>query len=65
MHTRKRRCDGVVCGHIHTPAIKTLNELHYYNCGDWVESCTALVEYDDGRIELVNCEKLSIRAFAA
>jgi len=36
------------------PAIKSLQELTYYNCGDWVESCTALVEHDDGRIELVH-----------
>ncbi len=53
LHTRKRRCDGVICGHIHTPAVKALGELDYYNCGDWVESCTALLEYDDGQIELV------------
>jgi len=53
MHTRKRNCDGVVCGHIHTPIIKQLDGLPYYNCGDWVESCTALLERDDGRIELV------------
>jgi UDP-2,3-diacylglucosamine pyrophosphatase LpxH len=54
MHTRKRGCQGVVCGHIHTPAVKPLEELMYYNSGDWVESCTALLEYDDGHIELVN-----------
>lgn len=53
LHTRKRQCDGVICGHIHTPAVKSLAELSYYNCGDWVESCTALVEHDDGRIELL------------
>ena len=53
LHTRMRRCDGVVCGHIHTPAVKSLGELDYYNCGDWVESCSALLEYDDGQIELV------------
>jgi UDP-2,3-diacylglucosamine pyrophosphatase LpxH len=53
VHTRMRHCDGVVCGHIHTPAIKSLDELAYYNCGDWVESCTALLEYDNGEIELV------------
>jgi len=53
MHTRKQQCDGVVCGHIHTAAIKPLAELTYYNCGDWIESCTALVEHDDGHIELV------------
>ena len=54
LHTRKRHCDGVICGHIHTPAIKPLAELRYFNCGDWVESCTALVEHDDGQIELVH-----------
>ena len=53
IHTRRRQCDGVICGHIHTPTIKSLGNLTYYNCGDWVESCTALVEYQDGNIELV------------
>ncbi len=53
VHARKRHCDGVVCGHIHTPTIKPLAEMTYYNCGDWVESCTALVEHDDGQIELI------------
>ena len=54
LHTRKRQCEGVICGHIHTPAIKSLGGLAYYNCGDWVESCTALLELDDGTIELVH-----------
>ncbi len=45
--------DGVVCGHIHTPAVTTARGIAYYNCGDWVESSTALVEDYDGRIELV------------
>jgi len=53
LHTRKYCCDGVVCGHVHTPVIKSLGELTYYNCGDWIESCTALLEHDDGQIELV------------
>jgi len=44
---------GVVCGHIHTPKISRIGDLNYYNCGDWVESGTALVEHHDGRIELV------------
>lgn len=57
LHTRKRHCDGVICGHIHTPAVKSLQDLEYYNCGDWVESCTALLEHDDGRIELVFYEQ--------
>lgn len=49
----RRGYDGVVCGHIHLPAIKTLNGVQYCNDGDWVESCTALVEQTDGRLELI------------
>lgn len=45
---------GVVCGHIHRPEITTIGGIVYHNCGDWVESCTALVEQRDGRIELVD-----------
>ena len=45
--------DGIVCGHIHTPAIRTVRGKAYYNTGDWVESHTALVEHVDGRIELL------------
>ena len=45
---------GVICGHIHTAADKTLNGVHYLNSGDWVESLTALVEYPDGRIEVLD-----------
>jgi UDP-2,3-diacylglucosamine pyrophosphatase LpxH len=59
VHTRKRRCDGVICGHIHTPAVKSLDELTYYNCGDWVESCTALIEHFNGEIELVRYQETS------
>ena len=45
---------GVICGHIHTPAIKRVRDVAYFNVGDWVESSTALVEHFDGRMELVN-----------
>ncbi|MCG8427545.1 MAG: UDP-2,3-diacylglucosamine diphosphatase [Chromatiales bacterium] len=51
---QKRQVDGLVCGHIHHAAIKQINGLDYLNCGDWVESCTALVEHYDGRIELID-----------
>lgn len=44
---------GVVCGHIHAPTIRPLGGTTYYNCGDWVESCSALVEHHSGRIELL------------
>lgn len=49
---RRRGFDGVVCGHIHHAEIRDLDGITYHNCGDWVESCTALVEHVDGRVEL-------------
>ena len=45
--------DGVLCGHIHTASIRQIDGITYYNCGDWVESCTAMVEHLDGRMELI------------
>lgn len=51
--TARRGVDGVVCGHIHRPEISTLNNIVYCNCGDWVESCSALVEHRDGSLELI------------
>ena len=53
-YARLHRADGVVCGHIHTPAIKQFRRVDYYNCGDRVESSTALVEHVEGNIELVH-----------
>lgn len=51
---RDKGVDGVVCGHIHHAEIRDINGLMYYNDGDWVESCTALVEHWDGRLEIIN-----------
>ena len=50
---RSRGLDGVICGHIHSAAIREVGGLTYINCGDWVDSCTAIVEHFDGRMELV------------
>lgn len=47
------RVDGIVCGHIHTPAMKQIHGVDYYNTGDWVESSTALVENLNGTLELL------------
>jgi UDP-2,3-diacylglucosamine pyrophosphatase LpxH len=47
------KVDGVVCGHIHSPVIRTIESTTYYNSGDWVESLSALVEDFNGHIELV------------
>jgi len=52
----RKGCDGVLCGHIHKAEITKINGITYYNCGDWVESCTALVEHLDGRIEIVKID---------
>ena len=50
-----RGCRGIICGHIHTPADKTLdNGVHYLNSGDWVESLTAIVEKHPGDFELIH-----------
>jgi UDP-2,3-diacylglucosamine pyrophosphatase LpxH len=52
---RRRGHDGVVCGHIHRAEMRTINGVLYCNDGDWVESCTALVEHANGRLELMHC----------
>lgn len=49
-----RGVDGVVCGHIHTAEFRDIGGVEYYNDGDWVEGCTALVEHYDGRMELLH-----------
>jgi len=48
-----RGYDGVICGHIHAATIKQIEGVTYINCGDRVDSCTAIVEHFDGRMELV------------
>ena len=48
-----RQADGVVCGHIHRAALQKMQGMIYANTGDWVESCSALVEHQDGRLELL------------
>lgn len=50
---KKENVDGIVCGHIHHAAIQTIDGLTYVNTGDWVESCTAVVEHHDGRLEII------------
>ena len=49
----RRGADGVICGHIHHPAITDHFGVRYINCGDWVESCTAIAEHADGRFEII------------
>jgi UDP-2,3-diacylglucosamine pyrophosphatase LpxH len=49
----KRDVDGVICGHIHHATIKEIKGVKYLNCGDWVESCTAIVENYDGTFGII------------
>jgi len=56
-YCKKRGFDGVICGHIHKPEIKRVNDMVYMNDGDWVESCSALVEHLDGKWEIVFWQK--------
>ena len=53
-YAKRYRVDAVLCGHIHSAAIREFGNVTYYNCGDWVESCTALVEGEDGILSMVN-----------
>ncbi len=54
--TRSKRCDGVLCGHIHRPEIKLIDGVEYLNSGDWIDSLTALVEDFEGNWSLIKVE---------
>ena len=62
---RRRGFDGVVCGHIHQAEMREVDGIMYMNDGDWVESCTALVEHHDGRMELIDWAALNRLSFFA
>jgi UDP-2,3-diacylglucosamine pyrophosphatase LpxH len=57
-YCERKNFDGVICGHIHTPSIKSINGIIYMNDGDWVESCSALVEHEDGKWEIIYWNKI-------
>ncbi|MDX2156279.1 MAG: UDP-2,3-diacylglucosamine diphosphatase [Hyphomicrobiaceae bacterium] len=50
---RRRGLDGVICGHTHAPADREIAGIRYLNCGDWIKSCTAVVETSAGELQLV------------
>lgn len=52
-------CDGVICGHLHHAAVRDIDGVLYCNDGDWVESCTALVEDPGGRLTLVRWTEMA------
>ncbi len=61
----ERGLDGVVCGHIHTAEIRQIGDITYYNDGDWVESCTALVEEPDGSFHIIDWALVNRESAAA
>jgi UDP-2,3-diacylglucosamine pyrophosphatase LpxH len=61
---RRRGVDGVVCGHIHKAEIRSIDGVLYCNDGDWVESLTALVEDEEGRLSIVHWRQIAERAAA-
>jgi UDP-2,3-diacylglucosamine pyrophosphatase LpxH len=52
-YAKKKKFDGIICGHIHHAEDRDFNGVNYLNCGDWVESCTALAEKYDGTFEII------------
>jgi UDP-2,3-diacylglucosamine pyrophosphatase LpxH len=50
---RRHHANGVVCGHIHHAVIRDIDGITYINTGDFVESCTAVAEHEDGRLEVL------------
>lgn len=52
-YAERYRVEAILCGHIHSVSIRDFGNVTYYNCGDWVETCSALIEHFDGRIEVV------------
>ena len=57
---RQRGLSGIICGHIHSAVIREVGGVTYVNCGDWVDSCTAIVEHLDGRLELIAWDSRTI-----
>lgn len=53
-HAKNKGYDGIICGHIHKAEIRYIDEIEYLNCGDWVESCTAIVETFNGEFKIIN-----------
>ena len=57
-YAKRKKYDGIICGHIHHAEDQDFDGVNYLNCGDWVESCTALVENYDGTFEILYWDEL-------
>jgi UDP-2,3-diacylglucosamine pyrophosphatase LpxH len=52
-YAKTNKYNGIICGHIHKAEIRKIGDIDYMNCGDWVESCTALVETYEGEWKII------------
>lgn len=57
---RRRGADGIICGHIHSAADRRFHGTHYLNCGDWVESCTAVIETHAGELRVLQWQEIAL-----
>ena len=57
-YAKQQGYDGVICGHVHCAAHKVVDGVTYINCGDWVDSCTGIVEHLDGRMEVIRWSQM-------
>jgi UDP-2,3-diacylglucosamine pyrophosphatase LpxH len=57
---KRRGVDGIICGHIHHASDRSFGGIHYLNCGDWVESCTAVVETLEGQLRIVRWQEYPV-----
>jgi len=57
LYAKKRGCDGIICGHIHTPANEMYGDIHYLNSGDWVETMSAILEFPDGEFKIMHYDE--------
>lgn len=57
-YAKRKKADGIICGHIHHSTDQTIDGVRYLNCGDWVEGATFLVEHFDGRMEVIDWDKI-------
>ncbi|HYG87372.1 MAG TPA: UDP-2,3-diacylglucosamine diphosphatase [Azospirillum sp.] len=62
---RRRGVDGIICGHIHHAEMRDMEGVLYCNDGDWVESCTALVEHANGALEIIRWAEVMERRTTA
>ena len=58
-HARNLGCEGVICGHIHTPTISVEDDIVYCNTGDWVENRSGIIEHYNGELELIHWDATS------